>query len=135
MTPCVVWTAAKNKDGYGYLRVRTKIWKAHRYAWVLVNGPIPPEVCVCHRCDNPSCVNVEHLFLGTHQENMQDMVEKGRSPNNLGEKNPNSILTVVEVAAIRADRVSKVKEIARKYNVSANLIYKIRQNKLWRVVC
>lgn len=75
---CWLWTASKTHQGYGYFRFDGKMCKAHRMAWLLVNGEIPNEMLVCHSCDNPSCVNPEHLWLGTNQENMDDMNKKGR---------------------------------------------------------
>lgn len=64
--------------GYGIMRVRGKVLKTHRIAWELANGPIPDGLSVCHSCDNPPCCNVEHLFLGTHADNMADMIAKKR---------------------------------------------------------
>ncbi len=53
-------------------------WLHHRFVWTEHNGPIPKGMCVCHHCDEPACINPDHLFLGTHQDNMQDMINKKR---------------------------------------------------------
>jgi len=75
-TGCINWTGSKDKDGYGYFKDKKTI-KAHRYAYLHCIGEIG-DYHVLHKCDNPSCVNPEHLFLGTNKDNMQDKVSKGR---------------------------------------------------------
>ncbi len=78
---CIPWLGRTTNKGYGVLRtaggdsLRTT---AHRFAWVIARGDLEPNQCVLHRCDNPACVNVEHLFVGSPKENTEDMVEKGR---------------------------------------------------------
>lgn len=75
---CWEWEGYINSDGYGVFRT-AKATLAHRFAFELINGPISPRLSVCHRCDNPKCVNPLHLFEGTHHDNMIDKMNKGRS--------------------------------------------------------
>lgn len=77
---CWIWTAYKNRAGYGKFGIKGGICaNAHRVSWVIHNGPIANEQFVCHKCDNTSCVNPDHLFLGTRQDNINDMMIKKRS--------------------------------------------------------
>lgn len=75
---CWIWTRSKNARGYGYFYANNLAWKAHRFTYACFVGEIPPGLLVCHRCDTPSCVNPAHLFLGTHADNVRDMVQKNR---------------------------------------------------------
>lgn len=75
---CWNWTACKNSDGYGEIRMYPSKDKAHRIAYKLTHGEIIDGMEVCHKCDNPSCCNPKHLFLGTHRDNILDMYAKGR---------------------------------------------------------
>lgn len=81
---CWEWKAGKSKDGYGRFKLRGKTYYAHRISWFLKNGTIPHGILVCHDCDNPSCENPSHFFLGTNKNNRQDASKKGRLPT--GEK-------------------------------------------------
>jgi len=75
---CWLWVAG-NKQGYGVFLDSKRFWGAHRYAWTILVGDIPKNKIVCHKCDAPACVNPEHLFLGTYQDNAQDCLKKGRA--------------------------------------------------------
>lgn len=99
---CWEWLAYKDGDGYGTFRVETNKVKAHRFSYELHIGPIPAGLQVCHHCDNPPCVNPNHLFLGTGQDNTQDMMEKGRNRPSIGEQHGGAVLTDEQVLEIRS---------------------------------
>lgn len=75
---CWTWTASKNHGGYGQFGANGKGYISHRVSWSISNGDIPKGMLICHHCDNPPCVNPDHLFLGTYQDNMDDKMRKGR---------------------------------------------------------
>lgn len=77
---CLVWTGHRSREGYGYIKVAGKSPRgAHRVAWELENGPVAAGLVVRHKCDNPPCVKLDHLELGTHQDNVNDMIARGRA--------------------------------------------------------
>lgn len=127
---CWLWTGSKIQGGYGKLWVYGKYMLAHRYSWQLHNGPIPDELCVLHRCDNPSCVNPDHLFLGTQADNLADMRAKGRDNQPKGEAHGMAKLTEPEIPLIRNDpRLHRI--IAADYGVSSTLISVIKRCERW----
>ena len=84
-SPCWVWTAAKSK-GYGHIRIDGRVLISSRVMWIIQNGSMGGNDCICHRCDNPSCVNPMHLFIGTHKDNAIDRENKGRGNQPRGDK-------------------------------------------------
>jgi hypothetical protein len=128
---CRVWTAGKFKDGYGGYFLSGKMQRAHRVAWVAANGPIEDGLQVLHRCDNPTCVNPDHLFLGTIADNMKDRHQKGRSIS--PENAPTAKLTPVKVREIRNSPLSP-SELAKIYNVTLSNICKILRGDTWKEV-
>jgi len=80
---CWLWTGALDSSGYGSLRVGPKIYSVHRLSWIIFRGPIPEGLQVLHRCDTRRCIRPSHLFLGTSQDNTEDMIEKERQPSKL----------------------------------------------------
>lgn len=132
---CWEWTAHKIL-GYGIVGInRNKTKKAHRVSWELANGSIPQGLLVLHKCDNPGCVNPDHLFLGTQGDNMRDCSKKGRIRTNpqLGEKNHMAILNNKTVLEIREHAITmRQKAIAKMYGVSTMTINRVINHKLWR---
>lgn len=121
--------------GYGVVVVDGKQTQAHRYSWELHNGPIPAGLWVLHKCDNRKCVNPNHLFLGDLQDNVDDMVKKGRRAPTKGEKNPKAKLTWSDVDEIR--RLLKGGQesrstIANRFGVSKCSIGRIDRNQAWQ---
>ncbi len=110
---CWDWTGCTDKHGYGYLNVgNRRTERAYRISYELHRGPIPFGLSVCHRCDHPNCVNPAHLFVGTQQDNMGDMIAKGRNsppPRNdvRGEKHGQATFTDREVIALREEFAHK----------------------------
>ena len=131
---CWLWIAGKFKQGYGSFYFKGRHIKAHRMAWELTYGAIPEGKRVCHYCDNPSCTNPEHLFLGTQKDNIRDMMAKGRSPtvgvSQVGEDNRNAKLTKEEALAIYQSP-APCKLLAKLYPVSLQQIYNIKNGYRW----
>ena len=133
---CWIWAGTKSKrartrkPSYGTFQIANKTLSAHRlvYHWFFDKNPGCKSVC--HTCDNPLCVRPSHLFLGTHAENMRDMVLKGRAQSKKGEAHHAAILTASDVIAIRSLNKTQV-DIARIYNVTQATISLILSRKTW----
>lgn len=131
---CWTWKGTIITGGYGVFRVgKVRKGAAHRVAWMLTHGRIPPGLLVCHKCDNPPCCNPAHLFLGTHAENVHDCIQKGRRARMLGSKHPMAKLTESDVTVIRRRRATGegLKPIASDYAVTIQTISYIANRKIW----
>lgn len=125
---CWLWQGCKNRNGYGKVAFKgTSHFIASRASYEIFNGSIEEDKFICHTCDVPSCVNPDHLWVGTHIENMMDMIDKGRQSSKLG---------VVEVYKIRKlwDEGYSQAKIMELFNVSSSQISKIVARRIWKHV-
>lgn len=135
---CWIWTGSQSVSGssgkyyYGSFRLSPrKMTYAHRMSYALYKGPIPHGMVVMHTCDNPLCVNPDHLVLGTHKQNSEDAVQKGRIKN--CEDHGRAKLTNKQVLNIRKlDGQMRRKDIAKLFKVSPSLISAILNGHLWK---
>lgn len=138
---CWLWVGTQHTRGYGRIqkevgsrKKRAKLERAHRVAWELYRGPIPTDMHVLHRCDVTSCVNPDHLFLGTQTDNMADKYRKNRANHVCGENTHNAKLDCATVKKIRANPGITNREWAKLLGVSKKTVWKARTGNLWRHV-
>lgn len=147
---CWLWTACKSAAGYGFFGMGDRNMSSHRVAWMLTSGPIPPGMWVLHRCDNPSCVRPDHLFLGTPTDNVRDMFAKGRArPQEgddhwfrrnagvqVGEGNFNAILSAADVLQIKRRLIHGETPalLAASFGVGTSTICQIQAGRNWNSV-
>lgn len=136
---CWLWTATKNRKGYGQFGVRRgskwKIEYAHRVAYEMFVGKIPKGLLVLHNCDNPTCVNPKHLWTGTNYDNCKDRIKKGRSADTRGEKNGRAIVNAKDVIKIRnlykTNNHSQT-EIGKMFGLKKSMVGRIVNKQAWK---
>lgn len=130
---CWIWKGRTDRQGYGWFRWDYRDQKSHRLSYQWAKGSIPQGQFVCHSCDNPSCVNPDHLWIGSLQDNHRDMMNKGRHGYGVmkGSKNASAKLTEAQVLEIRATPGPNWR-IAEKYGVSKCTIDEIKTRTTWR---
>ena len=133
---CREWISKhKCPFGYGFISFYGKLKRSHRVAWTVWKGPIPKGMWVLHKCDNPKCINIEHLFLGNRQDNIDDMMKKNRNRHLKGEENGTSKLhenDVLEIRKLLKNDSPNISQIARKYSVSRHCIKCIGRGITWK---
>ncbi len=128
---CWRWRASTKVGGYGKIADDDgRIQSAHRIAYRLVFGDLSPGLVVCHRCDNPGCVNPQHLFVGTQAENLRDMRNKRRDNPPRGSRHPKARLDEALVARVRAD-VRSHRRIAKDYGIGKSTVGMIKAGATW----
>lgn len=123
-TGCWEWRGSSDKRGYGYIVLEKKIWRAHRLSFYLSTGRHLGKFHVCHKCDNPACVNPDHLFLGTDADNVIDCIAKGRREVKL---------TPTKVRKIRTSPLNNM-QTARKLKVNYSTLRAVREGRTWKHV-
>lgn len=139
---CWDWSGSKDRHGYGRISLggkRGPIWEAHRVSWLLHFGEAQAGLEVCHRCDNPACTRPDHLFLGTHGDNMRDAVAKGRNappPLHVGTDAAKAKLTPELVTEMRRRRAAgeSTANLAKAYGINVSSAKRIIARRYWRAV-
>lgn len=147
---CDIFTGCLDDSGYGRINKDGKLVRVHRAVWERANGPIPSRLYICHTCDNPSCIRLEHLWAGSQKENMQDCARKGRQPGvpgnthtkdshiNVGSAHGCSKLTEKDVLEIRSldgpITLEMAAAIGEKYGISCGIVYRVRSRRSWKHV-
>lgn len=128
---CWIWMGLKDKDGYGkFFENNNDTIRSHRYVYTLYYGDIPENMQICHTCDTPECVNPNHLFSGTHQDNVNDKVNKNRQvkgENHIGSKLKESDIILIRQLALTIPH----NKLAQQFNISTFMIYNIIYEKSW----
>lgn len=130
---CHIWNGSRCSGGYGNLKIGGKKGRAvasHRISWEIHRGPVPKGLCVLHRCDVKACVNPEHLFLGTQDDNMADMKRKGRAKTKHGVENNRAKLSENDIAEIRASSELRC-VLAKRFGIARSTVSKIRVGTIW----
>jgi hypothetical protein len=131
---CWDWEATVHGQGYGHFKFNGKVEKAHRFAYKLYKGEFPEYLLVLHNCDNTKCVNPDHLFLGTHQDNNDDKESKNRGNHIGGEKHYKAILTMAQVRRIREFSKCGIRnyELAKTFKISRFMVSNVILNKVYK---
>lgn len=138
---CIEWMGARDKNGYGRasytFNKKRKTRPVHRVIYYILKGEIPPDMIICHKCDNPSCCNIEHIFLGTYKDNSQDRDRKGRdgglTKDQRGSKNKQAKIIESDILLIRKlySQGIMAKELAKIFGFHVNSICRIIDKKRW----
>lgn len=130
---CWVYGKSSSRWNYGHVTINGKSVLAHRMSYTIHYGDIPNGMIVCHKCDNPPCINPDHLFLGAHKDNSIDMSNKGRGSLKRGEKHPGAKLKEEDVKEIfKLSGQLSQRAIAEKFNVTQGLVQRILKHKTWQ---
>lgn len=130
---CWVWIGAHLISGYGHMTINKKRVTVHRLSWEVHNGPIPIGMEILHRCDNPPCIRPDHLFIGTNQDNVDDMVSKKR--HTYGDRNGHAVFTddqAREILYLLRTKQATGRQIAQQYGVDETTISKMRLGITWK---
>jgi hypothetical protein len=134
---CWLWNRSLDDLGYGRISFLKNRLTAHRFSWIVHYGNIPDGMHVLHKCDVRNCVNPDHLYLGTHQQNMKDRDSRGRLNHVKGEKHPHAKLNEVKAFEIRwlAANGYKQRDLAKEFGVTQRAVAQIIHHKTWQMDC